>query len=446
MANLVMNPDFNTNPSHPFFLHLSESPSLILVTPPLDGGNYHSWARGMTVALISKSTIDFVNRSIIPPDLDDPAYAAWQRCDTMVMAWLHRSISESIVKSILWIELARDVWLDLRERFSQADVFRVSDLMEEAYRLQQGDESVSQYYTQLKTVWDELENLKPLPICSCPMPCVCGAISRVREYREQEQVIRFLKGLKEQFAPVRSQIMLISPLPSVNRAFSLVSQQERQFQSESHALETKTSHAFTVTNAPTGNYRRGDMSYGGRFNNGGRYNNGGRGRGRSNSGRYYNGGNQPNRVCTHCGRSNHTIESCYQLHGFPPGYRTYNRSQTPQTALTTSSQIHDADSLQEHSVSSEPHKHISQHEYQHLMELLQRSNPEEQSNVTQAHASNLVQVSNISTAKGTSNSQWIVDTGATNHFAHSIKDFTSIRKIQPLSIYLPNGFHVIAHY
>lgn len=27
-------------------------------------------------------------------------------------------------------------------------------------------------------------------------------------------------------------------------------------------------------------------------------------------------------VCTHCGLSGHTVDHCYKLHGYPPGYRT----------------------------------------------------------------------------------------------------------------------------
>ncbi|MCI78498.1 hypothetical protein A2U01_0099768, partial [Trifolium medium] len=34
-----------------YFLHPNENPSLVLVTPPLSGPNYHSWSRAMTMAL-----------------------------------------------------------------------------------------------------------------------------------------------------------------------------------------------------------------------------------------------------------------------------------------------------------------------------------------------------------------------------------------------------------
>ncbi|XP_047956314.1 uncharacterized protein LOC125202045 isoform X2 [Salvia hispanica] len=26
------------------------------------------------------------------------------------------------------------------------------------------------------------------------------------------------------------------------------------------------------------------------------------------------------RLCSHCGKSNHTVDKCFTLHGFPPGY------------------------------------------------------------------------------------------------------------------------------
>lgn len=41
---------------------------------------------------------------------------------------------------------------------------------------------------------------------------------------KDDNVIRFLKGLNDQFATMKSQIMLMEPLPSINKAFSLVVQ------------------------------------------------------------------------------------------------------------------------------------------------------------------------------------------------------------------------------
>ena len=40
--------------------------------------------------------------------------------------------------------------------------------------------------------------------------------------------------------------------------------------------------------------------------------------------------------CTHCGLLGHTIDKCYKLHGFSPGYKTRGKNPaTNQTSLTS---------------------------------------------------------------------------------------------------------------
>ncbi|XP_058757455.1 uncharacterized protein LOC131630718 [Vicia villosa] len=111
--------DFSTNSSNPYYLHPNENPSLVLVTPLLDDKNYHTWARSMHIALISKNKERFIDGTLPKPPISDVLYAPWVRCNTMVLAWLHRSISESIAKSVLWLDSAVGVWRNLQIRFSQ---------------------------------------------------------------------------------------------------------------------------------------------------------------------------------------------------------------------------------------------------------------------------------------------------------------------------------------
>jgi hypothetical protein len=85
----------------------------------------------------------------------------------MVLAWFHRSVSESIAKSILSISTAAGVWSDLKNRFSQGDIFRISDIQEELYRFCQGNLDVSDYFTGLRVYWDELEDYRPIHYCKC---------------------------------------------------------------------------------------------------------------------------------------------------------------------------------------------------------------------------------------------------------------------------------------
>ena len=63
---------------------------------------------------------------------------------------------------------------------------------------------MSDYYTKLKILWDELMNLRPIPNCNCDPVCFCGALQTVQNYQHNDHVIWFLKGLNDRFATVRS--------------------------------------------------------------------------------------------------------------------------------------------------------------------------------------------------------------------------------------------------
>ncbi|KAF1866792.1 hypothetical protein Lal_00018177 [Lupinus albus] len=56
--------DSSLNPTSPYYLHPDENPGFILVSPPFDGGNYHSWSRSMKRALLDKNKFKFVNGTI----------------------------------------------------------------------------------------------------------------------------------------------------------------------------------------------------------------------------------------------------------------------------------------------------------------------------------------------------------------------------------------------
>nr|GLL17069.1 uncharacterized protein LOC109157807 [Ipomoea trifida] len=54
--------DFNSSDAgNPYYLHSNESPALVLVSPALDGSNYHPWARAMKIALSTKNKLAFID-------------------------------------------------------------------------------------------------------------------------------------------------------------------------------------------------------------------------------------------------------------------------------------------------------------------------------------------------------------------------------------------------
>ncbi|XP_016717053.1 uncharacterized protein [Gossypium hirsutum] len=233
------------------------------------------------MAFLSKNKLQFVDGTITVPLRIYPLYSTWERCNTMVLSWLHHSISPSIMNSVLWLDFAYVVWRYLCECFSQGDVFCIFDLQEEINAFKQDDRSVTDYFTELKILWDELMNFRSIPACSCPTSCSCGVFATLQKYHDNDYVIRFLKDLHDRFVAVRSQIMLIDPLHTINKAFSLVIQQERH-------LTTSSSQMF-VSNT----LRRHPSSK------------------KSQAKSFLD-----SRQCTFCGKSRHTVDTCYEKHDY----------------------------------------------------------------------------------------------------------------------------------
>lgn len=405
--------DFSTNSANPYYLHPNENPAVILVSPPLDHKNYHTWSRSMQIALISKNKDKFIDGTLVKPSPLDPLYSPWIRCNTMVLAWIHRSISESIARSVLWIDSAAGVWKNLRIRFSQGDIFRISDIQEELYRFRQGNLDISDYFTKLKVLWDELENYRPIPLCKCSIPCTCGAIDSIKLYREQDYVIRFLKGLNDRFSHTKSQIMLMNPLPDVDTVFSMLIQQEREIAYSildpiTHDAPEVESSAALLANSHYGNQNGKSNFYG--------------------KGRAHAPNSAPkghNRLCTFCNRTNHTVETCWLKHGTPPGYKNKgkNFSQSSHTvAAVDSSAQPDSQS----SNTATPPFGLTQDQYNGILSIFQQSNSQSTPAVNSVSTTPLALHSQSSTGNGKSPNFWILDTGATDHITYDIKSFRLI--------------------
>ena len=228
-ADFLQNKGFNKGYDSicSMFLHNSDHPGMVLVTAPLTGSNYLTWSQSMKIALISKHKLGFVNGKCVQPDMNSKEYEAWLRADSMVISWILNSISKDIVDAFLYTNTAKKLWDELGERFGECNGPLIYQIQREIASISQGTMSVSQYYTKLKKVWDELNCLMHVPNCSC-RPCTCGNFKAVASILSNNQLMQFLMGLNESFDGIRSQILLLDPLPSVNKIYSMVLRIEKQ--------------------------------------------------------------------------------------------------------------------------------------------------------------------------------------------------------------------------
>jgi len=106
--------------------------------------------------------------------------------------------------------------------------------------------------------------------------------------------MQFLTGLNEKFSVVKTQILLLDPLPSLNKVYSLVIQEE----SNSASLLPISVGEDTSVQLNASDARRFSP------------------RGKNVT---QNNSSKPARYCTFCHRNNHTVDFCYEKHGYPNG-------------------------------------------------------------------------------------------------------------------------------
>ncbi|XP_025685414.1 uncharacterized protein [Arachis hypogaea] len=419
------------DPMSPYFLHPGESPGTPLISVILGPSNYHAWERAMCRALRSKNKLKFVDGTLVKPSEDDSLFDAWDRCNTYVVSWLNLSLSPEIAHSVVWMDVAADIWRSLRHRYYQGDSFRMAELQEELFSIRQGDLNITAYFTKLKGIWKELDNFRPIPACKyCTGTCDCG-LDVMRNYQEDTNVVRLLRGLNDQFAVVRSQIMLMKPLPTVDATFSLLLQQERQ---NADIIEGKALITMGDTRANQGfNPQINMATRGGRSlrARGGRLN------GRGGRGQTY-------KQCVFCGKSGHTEDVYYKKHGYPPHMRSGSGSGI----------INMVTDLNGDNISNNTQEAISKLEAQFsadqraaLLALLERENNQQQSHNTGSnHTISLPSnqgIAFIMSLATFSPNSWVIDSGASEHVSFSLKSFKNLYHIKPIRINLPDGTQTV---
>ena len=134
--------------NNPFFLPRNENSRFVLTLQPLTGPeNYMSWARSVFLALSTRNRFDFVNGSIPEPDSSSPLFNSWSKCNTTVLSWLTNSLSMELKANVMYINTAKDLWIDLKDRLSQDNTLRLFELQKEISHLSQGSLSMSSYFT-----------------------------------------------------------------------------------------------------------------------------------------------------------------------------------------------------------------------------------------------------------------------------------------------------------
>lgn len=194
-------------------------------------------------------------------------------------------------------------------------------LKEEWAKLNQDAEmSVAEYFTRAKVIWDEIDALGPFPTCSCTS-CSCTLTQKLLKLQQDQRLIKFLMKLHDDYAQVRCQILMMSPLPQLTFAYRLLLD-EQKHKDVSKLSTSSESMAFAVDRKNFREWNIGKNFYQQQSEkNSGSYLRDNEGNS-SGARRNVSGNKRPSNIFyDHCKMSGYTRERCYKLHGYPPGHR-----------------------------------------------------------------------------------------------------------------------------
>ncbi|KAL0349326.1 UNVERIFIED_CONTAM: Retrovirus-related Pol polyprotein from transposon RE2 [Sesamum angustifolium] len=168
--------------------------------------------------------------------------------------------SNDIVEAFMYTKSSRNLWLDLEQRYGECNGPQLYQLQREICSMTQGTAPLSSYFTNIKKLWDEMSELKPVPQCTCH-GCTCGASKAMTDMASFTQLMQFLMGLSDVFDSVRHQLLVMDPVPSINKAYAMVQSVEKAK------------------------------------------------------------ANKRPQYCVHCDRAGHSKETCFKIHGTPDWYK-----------------------------------------------------------------------------------------------------------------------------
>ncbi|KAF3772102.1 hypothetical protein EJ110_NYTH58762, partial [Nymphaea thermarum] len=139
-------------------------------------------------------------------------YASWKGDNNIVMSWIMNSVQPQITSTIAYYTSAKQMWDFLKQTYSNdKNVSKILQVEEELLNLQQGDQSLAQYFVSLKSIYERLKALRP----SCP---TCH-----KTHGEQSMVAKFLQGLSPEYAVAKAQMLTGAEIPDLADAYNRLS-------------------------------------------------------------------------------------------------------------------------------------------------------------------------------------------------------------------------------
>ncbi|XP_073265014.1 uncharacterized protein [Populus alba] len=339
----------------------------------------------------AKDKLGYINGDFPQPSEADPTFRKWRTENSVLKGWLINSMDQSLVANFICFPTAKQVWDAIATTdFDGTDTSQVYELRRRVTRMRQRGGSIEKYYNDLQEIWREID-------FRCPNPMECATdIQKYNSLIQEERVYIFLDGLDDRLDNIRSDILQLKPIPTIEQAYAHVKREDTRQVVMIAGAETATSGAvMTIKGSrfgqpPTLVMGKHNLSFKlkGPFDGG---------------------------KCTHCGNTKHTRETCFKLHGYPEWWHELQARRKKGNTLP------DEGTGRAATVTAEPQ--LS------LIPMADSSTSKATGNYGQSFYSSSHQ----------DESEWIIDSGATDHMTFDPADFSHTTQPQRTCIANANG-------
>ncbi|XP_074294236.1 uncharacterized protein LOC141622081 [Silene latifolia] len=246
-------------------------------------------------SLFSKNKTGFITGEVAAPPKTDKKYNQWVRVDLLVLRWILNSLEKNLRENLQYASSSKALWSEIIERYGQLNALELYDLKKDLSNVSQDNSTLIEYYSKLKCLWEIVDNLDPIPQCTCGVmsKCSCQLLKRLLDREAHAKLIQLLMGLNAGYEHVQTTLLSMEPLPPINKALGLLQKIEKQKHindasgdvfAGSAAYAAKKRHHSSVSDSQGPQKRSKEDPDAEGFKH-----------------------------CTHCNRDGHVIEDCYKL-------------------------------------------------------------------------------------------------------------------------------------
>lgn len=153
----------NQDATSVYHIHPFDASTTQLVYVKFNSNGCYRWKRSMILTLSVKNKLGFVDGSIDVPETTSTRYKSRERCNNFVISWLISNLDDTIAKSVLFLPTAKTIWQDLEDKYGYTFMTQVYTLEQQLLEITQGNDTVSEIFTKIKTLWDGWNDASPLP-------------------------------------------------------------------------------------------------------------------------------------------------------------------------------------------------------------------------------------------------------------------------------------------